>query len=155
CTHCDFRRTMRADDEGQDGNISMKLNPGEYFGNTVRQRNAGGLLLTLSKYIPNQSQPRHVHVNPTMYMLIAGHKREQSRLADFEQRPLTVVFHPTSEPHASLVGPHGTFGLNLEYGPAWMQGHELRQSDLGVYHVLDSVWTCLAAMHIVAIFSQS
>jgi AraC family transcriptional regulator len=132
----------------------MKLNSGEYFGNTVRQRNVGGLLLTFSKYIPNQAQPRHVHANPTMYVLLAGHKREQSRQAEFEQRPLTAVFHPTSEPHASLVGPQGTLGLNLEYGPAWMQGQELQKSDLGGYQVLDSVWTRLAVLRVLAISSQ-
>jgi AraC family transcriptional regulator len=133
----------------------MKLEPGKYFGNAVRQINIEGLLLTLSQYVPNQAQPRHVHANPTLYVLVAGDKREQSRRADFEQRPLVGVFHPTSEPHASLVGPRGSFGVNLEFNGDWLERQELRERDLRAYRVLDFVWTRLAALQLLLLSAQS
>jgi AraC family transcriptional regulator len=128
----------------------MKLKPGKYFGETLRQRSWQGLILTLSRYAPGQAQPWHVHANPTLCVLITGDRRDQVRRTDFDQPPLTTVFHPTSEPHAGLVGPHGMIGLNVEYDGAWLERHELRELDLGGYRSLDSVWARLRALHLFA-----
>jgi AraC family transcriptional regulator len=128
----------------------MKLKAGTYFGTTVRQESRQGLLLTLSKYAPGQTQPWHVHANPTLCVLLTGEHRDQVRRGAFEQRPLTTVFHPTSEPHAGVVGPRGMLGLNVEYDAAWLERHELRERDLGSYRPLDSVWARLGALHLFA-----
>jgi AraC family transcriptional regulator len=128
----------------------MKLEPGKYFGATVRQQARQGLILTLSRYAPGQAQPWHVHANPTLYILIAGDHRDQVRRGELDQRPLTTVFHPTSEPHASLVGPRGMLGFNVEYEGAWLERHELCEHDLGVYRPFESVWARLGALHLFA-----
>jgi AraC family transcriptional regulator len=128
----------------------MKLKPGKYFGETVRQQARQGLILTLSRYAPGQAQPWHVHANPTLYVLIAGDHRDQVRRAELDQLPLTTVFHPTTEPHAALVGPRGMLGFNVEYEGAWLERHELREQDLGVYRPLESVWARLGALHLFA-----
>jgi AraC family transcriptional regulator len=103
------------------------------------------LLLTLTRYAPGHAQPRHVHANPTLYVLIAGDHRDHVRRADFDQLPFTTIFHPTAEPHASLVGPRGMLGLNVECDAAWLERHELREHDLGGYRSLESVWARLGA----------
>jgi AraC family transcriptional regulator len=128
----------------------MKLAAGQYLGATLRRQSRHGLLLTLSQYAPGQSEPWHVHANPTMCVLLTGERRDQARRADWQQRPLTVVFHPTSEPHMGLVGPAGMRGLNVEFDATWLERHELRERDLGGYRPLDSVWVQLAALHLLA-----
>jgi AraC family transcriptional regulator len=82
--------------------------------------------------------------------LIAGDHRDQVRRAELDQLPLTTVFHPTSEPHAALVGPRGMLGFNVEYEGAWLERHELREQDLGVYRPLESVWARLGALRLFA-----
>jgi AraC family transcriptional regulator len=127
----------------------MKLAAGTYLGKTVRSRVEGGLFLTLSRYDPCQAEPWHVHANPTLFVLIGGEQREQSRRFEFEQSPLSMVFHPTTEPHAGMVGPHGMLGLNIEYDHLWLQHHDLRESDLGGYRPLLSVWLRLAVLRLL------
>jgi AraC family transcriptional regulator len=128
----------------------MKLEPGMYLGATVRRRAEEGLCLTLSKYSPGLSEPWHVHANPTLYALVTGHQRDRWRRLEFEQPRLTLVFHPTTEPHAGLVGPDGMLGLNIEYDHAWLERHELHECDLGGYRLLDSVWSRLAVLQLLA-----
>jgi hypothetical protein len=73
----------------------MKLKPGKYFGETVRQQARQGLILTLSRYAPGQAQPWHVHANPTLYVLIAGDHRDQVRRAELDQPFKTKLSRPS------------------------------------------------------------
>ena len=41
-------------------------------------------------------------------------------------------------------------GFNVEYEGAWLERHELREQDLGVYRPLESVWARLGALHLFA-----
>ena len=128
----------------------MKLKPGTYLGATVRRRAGEGLSLTLSKYAPGLTEPWHVHANPTLYALIAGDRCDRSRRADFVHQRFTVVFHPTTEPHAGLVGPQGMLGLNIEFDQNWLGRHELRERDLGGYQPVNTVWSRLAVLQLLA-----
>jgi AraC family transcriptional regulator len=128
----------------------MKLEPGSYFGATMRQREEDGLSLTLSRYTPDLAQPWHVHANPTFYVLLSGQQRDRWRRAELEQPRLTLVFHPTTEPHAGLVGPEGMLGLNVEYDQAWLERHQLQERDLGSYRLLDSLEGRLAVLQLLA-----
>jgi hypothetical protein len=84
----------------------MRLGPGIYLGDTVGRRTEDGLSLTVSKDAADLTDAWHVHANPTLFALIAGERCDRSRRADFVHERLTVVFHPTTEPHAGAVGPH-------------------------------------------------
>jgi AraC family transcriptional regulator len=128
----------------------MKLEQGKYLGETILQKSQHGLLLTLSKYAPSRTQPWHVHANPTLCYLIRGDHHDQVRIANFDQRPMTMVFHPTSEPHAGIVGPRGMLGLNVEYEAGWLERHELSERDLGGHQPLNSVWSQLGALRLLA-----
>jgi AraC family transcriptional regulator len=94
--------------------------------------------MTLSRYPPGQRQPWHLHVHPTLFLLLCGRNCDQARQGDHDQAPLTFVFHPAIEAHAARVGPRGMVGLNLELEPGWLAGHDLRERDLGGYRPLDS-----------------
>jgi AraC family transcriptional regulator len=131
---------------------AMKLAPGRFFGQTLRQCGNAGLTLTLSRYAPDPEQPLHVHTHPTLFIPIVGEHRDQTRTGACAQEELSPVFHPTFEPHASVVGRRGMLGLNLEFEPAWLEDHELTERSLGDYRLPEpTVWSRLAAVRLVCL----
>jgi hypothetical protein len=78
-----------------------------------------------------------------------GLGRDCSRHADFAQARLTTVFHPTTEPHAGLVGPGGMLGLNVEFDPGWLDRHDLAEGDLGGYRPVEEVRSRLAVLQLL------
>lgn len=110
---------------------TVKLGPGKHFGQSLRERACAGLTLKLLTYPPGQRQPLHVHAHPTLFLLVSGQHRDQSRQGDHDQEALTFIFHPTTAPHAGAVGPEGMLAFNLEFTPRWLERHELQARDLG------------------------
>jgi AraC family transcriptional regulator len=130
----------------------MKLAPGRFFGQTLLQCRNAGLTLNLSRYPSGREQPWHVHTNPTFFIPLLGKHCDQTRGSACDQMELSLLFHPTCEPHASVVGLGGLLGLNLEYEPEWLQQHELTERDLGGYRLLEpSVWSRLAVLRLVCL----
>jgi AraC family transcriptional regulator len=108
------------------------------------------LRLTLSAYRPGGTQPWHCHANPTLFLLLAGDHRDHTRHEAFDQPAFSLVYHPTTRPHAGELGPRGMHGLNIEYEPAWLEQHGLREDDLGGYRPLGSTRMRLAALRFLA-----
>jgi AraC family transcriptional regulator len=133
----------------------MRLGPGEYFGSTVWERRLDGLLLTLSTYGPRTMQPWHCHANPTFFVLLAGDHRDHSKHGTFDQPAFSLVYHPTTNPHAGELGAGGMRGLNIEYEPCWLERHGLREADLGGYRPLDSARGRIAALRLLATAFQA
>jgi AraC family transcriptional regulator len=133
----------------------MRLGPGEYLGGTLWERRCRGLRLTLSAYGRGGTQPWHCHANPTFFILLAGDHRDHTRREGFDQPTLGLVYHPTTEPHAGEMGPRGMRGLNVEYEPGWLEGHGLREADLGGYRPLASARSRLAALRLLATAFQA
>jgi AraC family transcriptional regulator len=128
----------------------MKLAPGRFFGQVFHLRGGDGLTLNLARYQAGQEQPFHVHAHPTFFVPIRGFHRDRTRRSSFDQEDLSLVFHPTDEPHASTVDRGGLLGMNLEVEPQWLERHGLRESDLGGYRMLGpSVWSRLAVLRLV------
>src|SRR5262245_47795844 len=118
----------------------LKLLPGEYLGEPLCRRSVFGLLLTVTAYPPRRAYPWHVHERPTLFVLLAAHHRVQTQQAAFDQPPLSAVFHPTAAPHATITGPDGLVGINLELTNAWLERCSLRPRDLECEpRLLDSV----------------
>jgi AraC family transcriptional regulator len=69
-------------------------------------------------------------------MLVAGQGLDRSRADTYEQPALTLVYHPTSEPHANDIGVGGVLGCTLAMGADWLTAHQLTEPDLGGYQVL-------------------
>jgi AraC family transcriptional regulator len=128
----------------------MRLNPGEYYGASVWQRRCDGLLLTLSAYPRAEAQRWHCHANPTFFLLLSGSHCDHTRHLDFEQPTFSLVYHPTTHPHAGEPGPDGMRGLNIEYEPGWLDRHGLEVSALGTYRPFASPRSRLAALRFVA-----
>jgi AraC family transcriptional regulator len=128
----------------------MKLAPGRFFGQVFHLRGGEGLTLNLARYQPRQEQPFHVHAHPTFFIPIQGLHRDHTRRGSHDQEDLSLVFHPTDEPHASTVHPDGLLGMNLEVEPRWLERHNLRECDLGGYRMQEpSVWSRLAVLRLV------
>lgn len=130
--------------------MAMRLESGQFFGRTLRERSHAGLSLTLSAYQPLQAQPWHVHANPTFFLLISGDHRDQVRHHHHDQPALTLAFHPTAEPHTAAVGPRGMLGLNIEYDKDWLERHGLTESALGGYRTLTTIWSRLSVLRFLA-----
>jgi AraC family transcriptional regulator len=127
-----------------------RLGPGQYLGRTLWRRQAAGLSLTLSGYPPGLTHPWHTHAQPTFLVLVDGDHRDRARREEHDQPALTAVFHPTTEPHATAVGPAGMLGLNLEFGDDWLARHDLNGRDLGAYHLLDAGPARLLTLRLLA-----
>jgi AraC-like DNA-binding protein len=132
-----------------------KLPPGEYLGRSRWQMHRAGLVLTLSSYEAGLQSPWHTHTYPTIFVLLNGAHRDQSRRQTCEQRVLTAVFHPVTEPHATEVGPAGMLGLNVEHPFRWLNRYGLRMKELGGCHMLDPVGSGLTVMRLLGALLES
>jgi AraC family transcriptional regulator len=105
--------------------------------------------MSLGTY-PALKQPFHVHARPEFSVLVAGQGLDRSRNADYDQPPLTAVFHPTTAVHTNEVGPRGALGFTLEMEPAWLEAQGLKEPALGGYQVVKpSLRSRLACLSLV------
>jgi AraC family transcriptional regulator len=131
--------------------VSKDMNPISlpFRGQTLLEFRSGGLCALLASYASGR-QPLHVHGSASFSVLVAGQGNDRSRTGSYDQPPLTAVFHPTSEPHANDLGPHGVLGFTLEMTPAWLLAQGFSESDLGGYCVIEpSVMSRLACLGLV------
>jgi AraC family transcriptional regulator len=109
--------------------------------------------LTLTAYPAGEVYSWHVHEHPTLFVAFAGRHRDQTRQRAFDQPPLSAVFHPTTGPHSTVVGPGGLVGLNLELTDAWLERCQLRRDDLAAeYRLLDSPRARLLGLRLAAAY---
>ena len=131
--------------------VSKDMNPLAlpFRGQTLLECRNDGLCALLASYASGR-QPLHVHGSASFSVLIAGQGYDRSRTGSYDQPPLTAVFHPTSEPHANDLGPHGVLGFTLEMTPAWLIAQGFSECELGGYCVIEpSVMSRLACLGLV------
>src|SRR5262249_24917625 len=118
----------------------------------LRRRHFSDLTLALTTYPPGQVYPWHVHELPTLFIPLAGRHRDETRRSSFDQPPLSTVFHPTTGPHTTAIGPGGLIGLNLALPDAWLDHRcPLRRRDpLAEYRLVDSPWARLSGLRMTA-----
>src|SRR5262245_41830684 len=131
------------------------LAPGRYFGKTLEELRAGGVLLTFSRYAGRQLQPLHTHERITLFLLLRGRNRERTRTLAHDQRALTFAYHPTDLPHSDEVGPEGMVGLNLELAPEFLERYGIDARVLGGYRVFGDVAARKLAVRLVALGGQA
>jgi AraC family transcriptional regulator len=128
-----------------------RLPAGEYLGRSLRRWRLSGLSLTVSAYPARAMYPWHTHEHPTLFIPLAGIHHDQTRAGAVEQPPLSVVFHPTTSPHATSVGHSGLMGINLEITDEWLDHCQLRSRDVAVEsRLLDSTWARFSALQLAA-----
>jgi AraC-like DNA-binding protein len=93
--------------------------------------------------------PWHTHEYPTLFIPLPGIHHDQTLAGAVEQPPLSVVFHPTTAPHATSVGQTGLMGMNLEITDEWLEHCQLRSRDVTVeFRLFDSTWTRFSALRL-------
>lgn len=129
----------------------IRLARGEYFGRTLRSWRVVGLPVTVTYYPPGQVYRWHVHENPTLFVLLSGQHRDETRQRTFGQPPLSVVYHPTTGPHTTSIGPAGVVGLNLELVEADLDRLQITPRTLpSEYRLLDSPEARLLGLRMAA-----
>jgi AraC family transcriptional regulator len=129
----------------------LTLSSGEYLGRVLRQVSPFGLPLTSTAYPHGRPSPWHVHERPTLFVLLTGRHHDENRRQSFDQSPLSVVYHPTTGPHSTAVGPDGMAGVNVELTDAWLERCHIRTRDLATeYQVLDSPAAKLLGLRLAA-----
>src|SRR4051812_9500580 len=108
----------------------MRLEAKQYLWRKLWHRRGAGVALTLSTYQPHQATSFHIHANPTVFLLISGDHRDRWLKSELDQAPMTMVFHPTTEPHGTEVGPRGMVGLNVEFEQIWLDQHAVNSDRL-------------------------
>lgn len=129
----------------------LKLSSGEYLVEPLRSRRVGGLSLSVTSYPPGHAYPWHVHEHPTLFVVLAAQHRDVTRRGSFEQPPLAAVFHPSTDPHATVTGPDGLAGVNVELTPNWLDRCHVRPGELGSEcRLLDAPWARLLGLRLAA-----
>ena len=74
-----------------------QLAPGNFYGQTLRQHQAGGFSLSETRYLPGSELPRHSHQSPYFWQL-PGYYLLQPSGFPFEADSLTLPPDATSLP---------------------------------------------------------
>jgi AraC family transcriptional regulator len=105
----------------------------QFFGHAIRHADHDGLMVSLTRYQPDTGQPWHTHEHPTLFILIRGTFTDRSWATESSMEPLSLVFHPTHEPHQSETGGDGAVGVNIEIPAAWLARRGLSEDAIGHY----------------------
>jgi len=92
------------------------LPAGSSFARNIRQRTAGGFVLSEEYHPANAVLPAHAHERPYVSLVLGGGFREMSPGMDRWIGPHVVSFHPAAVAHEMAIGPDGawTFCVELE-----------------------------------------
>ena len=80
--------------------MSVFLQPGCFYGETVKSCAVSDFLLSESSYRAGSRIGHHSHASPYLSILLRGSYRETYGRRSRDCRPSTVVFHPAGEVHA-------------------------------------------------------
>lgn len=108
--------------------MDAKLQPGQFYGETQKDRRVNGFILTETVYSSNLKTPKHSHQNPYFCAVLQGGYEENLGLHIRTCNPHTVIFHPTGEAHTDRFFSSGGRLLNVELKPRWLErarGHAL------------------------------
>lgn len=98
-----------------------RLNPGQYFGQTVRRCSLNGLVLVESRYAPDTRIPAHVHDGAFFYFVLEGGVDESSGAGTRQVGPGGVVYHPAGEMHANHWRDTGGRCFHVELSAVWFE----------------------------------
>jgi len=106
--------------------VAERLTSGRFFGQTLRRREVGDLVLADVRYPPGAHLPRHAHERPYFCLIRRGHYTEAYGRRMRVCGPGALVFHPPGERHAEAFGDCSVASFNVEIGPEWL--YRLRET---------------------------
>lgn len=100
--------------------MSRNLQPGQYYGDILRKRQASGLILSELRHEGARKLPAHSHELAFFCLLLNGNYSERFGSKRVTYKPLTVMFHPPGTTHVDEIGPSGGRFFSVEVKTEWM-----------------------------------
>jgi AraC family transcriptional regulator len=100
--------------------MGHNLQPGQFYGEVLRKRQASGLILSELKHDHGRKLPQHSHELAYFCLLLNGNYWEQFGQRRITYKPLTVMFHPPATSHIDEIGPAGGRFFSVEVKTEWM-----------------------------------
>jgi AraC family transcriptional regulator len=100
---------------------NRNLQPGQFYGETVRKRQASGLILSELKHDAPRKLPSHSHELAYFCLLLNGNYWEQLGSERVTYKPLTVMFHPPGMTHIDEIGAAGGRFFSVEIKKEWIE----------------------------------
>lgn len=99
----------------------MKLECGEFLGDTLGSKQMPGIHIQLMQYSAGHTLPLHSHRSAYLCLVRAGvydeHYSSRARVCE----PGTLAFHPAGEHHHQRTGPEPVVLMNVEMDPHWTE----------------------------------
>src|SRR5438876_8677014 len=98
--------------------VNPRLPPGNFYGETLRQHEAGGFNLSETRYLPGSTFPRHSHESHYFCFVLSGSYRESYERKVRSCEPLMILYHPAGELHAQSFDQNAVDLFRIEVDPA-------------------------------------
>jgi AraC family transcriptional regulator len=120
--------------------LSPAANPqlpqGKFFGQTLKQHQAGGFSLSETRYLPGSQLPRHSHESHYFCFVLRGSYREAYERKVRSCEPSMILYHPAGELHTQSFDKTAVDLFRVEVNPTRlryeshpdlsMDGHDFR-----------------------------
>jgi AraC family transcriptional regulator len=94
-----------------------KLPQGKFFGQTLKQHQAGGFSLSETRYLPGSKLPRHSHESHYFCFVLRGSYREVYEQKVRRCEPSMILYHPAGELHAQSFDKTAVHLFRVEVNP--------------------------------------
>ena len=105
----------------QPSTAAPRLAPGNFYGETLRQHQAGGFSLSETRYLPDSELPRHSHESHYFCFVLSGSYKESYGRKVRSCEPLMILYHPAGELHAQSFKMTPVDLFRIEVTPARLQ----------------------------------
>jgi len=101
--------------------MNLHLATGDFFGETLRQFDAGGFGLSETRYLPRTTLPRHSHESHYFGFVLRGFYRERFERTVRSCEPSTLLYHPAGELHSQQFDQTAVRLFRIEVRPQRLQ----------------------------------
>lgn len=108
----------------------MRLQLGQYYGQTLEFMDVNGIVLTTSRYKKECLVPEHYHSNPYFCYVVEGSYTEYSYKNELDCTKGDILFHPGERKHYNKFHEIPGICFNLEFSSHWKEKVSLSQLEL-------------------------
>ena len=98
--------------------MDPRLTQGNFYGEMLKQHDAGGFSLSQTRYRPGSTLPRHSHESHYICFVLRGTYKERYERSTRSCQPAMVLYHPAGELHAQYFDNTAVDLFRVEVDPA-------------------------------------
>src|SRR5438445_12243624 len=98
--------------------VDPRLTQGKFYGEMLRQHDAGGFSLSQTRYRPGSTLPRHSHESHYVCFVLSGTYKESYERSTRTCQPAMILYHPAGELHAQYFDKTAVDLFRVEVNPA-------------------------------------